>query len=268
MSRRSWWCFLSGVRRVPLCLSGTDLLNDPTQRSMQFIPSQPVLPTEGGWGLGGMGGSGYKAGGGGGGGLYGGGGGGAGLDGAGGGGGCSYVHMPAVWMPTPDVATPPAPTVVEVRSNSVALSWPVLYVNSQFQAAAAYVVEMASGSVSDVRALAWGVLGAAADFAWCGGTEGVCDGTVSVVTRAVAGILRSVFHPCGRDVVRSDRPELLGGVPVPTASRDDKDGHGSTRSRCVGDDVTIRRESVAPGVCQGHYRERRRWRSPVHRPAH
>ncbi len=129
---------------------GEDLL-DPTQRSLQFFPSQPNKATAGGWGLGGMGGSGKEGGGGGGGGLFGGGGGGAGIDGSGGGGGSSYLHLPAAWVPTEASPTPPAPTVVEVRSTSVALRWPVVYLTAQRQPAAAYVVEMASGAVSDVR---------------------------------------------------------------------------------------------------------------------
>jgi hypothetical protein len=140
---------------------------DPTQRSLQFFPSQPEHPTAGGWGLGGVGGSGKDGGGGGGGGLYGGGGGGAGIDGSGGGGGSSYVHLGAVWVPLEGPPTPPAPTVVEVRSTSVALRWPVVFLTAQRMPAAAYVVEMASGSVSDVRG-GVGTIG-------CGGGGGMLE---------------------------------------------------------------------------------------------
>jgi hypothetical protein len=74
-----------------------------------------------------------------------------------------------VWVRTPDAPVPPAPTVVEVRSTSVALRWPVLLLASTRQPAAAYVVEMASSDTSDVRDGALrGVASRSCSFSACG----------------------------------------------------------------------------------------------------
>jgi hypothetical protein len=123
---------------------------DPAEIRVQFQSALSTPASRGGWGQGGKGAAGKEGGGGGGGGLFGGGGGGAGIDAAGGGGGTSYIHLPALWVPPPKADPPPSPTVVEIRSSSVALSWPILYLNGAYQSAAGYIVEMAVGPISDV----------------------------------------------------------------------------------------------------------------------
>lgn len=197
---------INGATGVPSEDTGSVPLLDPSELSVRFTRSSGANATQGGWGVGGSGASGYECGGGGGGGFFGGGGGGAGVDGAGGGGGSSFLFLPAVWTPPAGPQLPPAPTVVQVRSTSIALSWPPVYLTAGLQAAAGYVVEMVSGADSDVCALPPSATPSSA-FA------------VQMLFAAAAGVRGGIPGACLRHAVRARESERVHRVPVPAPCR-------------------------------------------------